>query len=41
VVDTIIVIIVSTVFGAWIYRQGKSIGSRKGFGVGLRRGRRR
>lgn len=27
--------------GAWLYKTGKSIGSRKGFNVGRHRGRRR
>jgi hypothetical protein len=40
-IEVIIVVIVVVGFGMWIYREGKRLGSRKGFGVGLRRGRQR
>lgn len=40
-VETIIVVIVVVGFGTWIYREGKRLGSRKAYGVGLHRGRRR
>lgn len=40
-IETIIVVIVLVGFGTWIFRQGKSLGSRKAYGVGLRRGRQR
>ncbi len=40
-IESVVVVIVILVFGAWVYREGKSLGSRKAYGVGLRRGRRR
>jgi hypothetical protein len=39
--ETIIIVIIVTGVGMWVYRQGKALGSRKAYGVGLRRGRQR
>jgi hypothetical protein len=38
--ETLITLIVLVLLCLWIYRAGKSIGSRKGYGVGRRHGRR-
>ena len=40
-IETIIVVVVVVVISTWIYHQGKVTGSRKAFGAGFRRGRRR
>jgi len=39
--ETIIVVIVLALIAHWIYKSGKREGSRKGFNVGIRKGRRR
>ena len=39
--ETIIIVIVVIGFGTLIYKEGKRLGSRKAYGVGLRRGRHR
>lgn len=40
-VEIVIVVVVVVGFGTWIYQEGKRLGSRKAYGVGLHRGRRR
>jgi hypothetical protein len=40
-IELVIVVVIVTGFGMWIYREGKRLGSRKAYSVGLRRGRRR
>jgi len=39
--DSLIVVIGLLGLGYWVYRNGKQIGSRKGFNAGRRRGRNR
>jgi len=39
-VDSIIGLLILAAAGYWLFRHGKHIGSRKGFGVGINRGRR-
>ena len=39
--ETLIVITVAVAILCWTYKSGKRIGSRKGYHVGFRRGRRR
>ena len=39
-VDSIIGLLIFVAAGYWLFRHGKHIGSRKGFGVGINRGRR-
>ncbi len=38
--DSIIGLLIFVATGYWLFRHGKHIGSRKGFGVGINRGRR-
>jgi hypothetical protein len=39
--ETVILFAVLFAIGLWVYRLGKSTGSRKAYGVGYRRGKRR
>jgi hypothetical protein len=39
--ETILIIAAIIVIGGWFYEQGKHVGSKKGFGVGRDRERRR
>ena len=39
--DTLIGLLLAAVIAAWVFRAGKSIGSRKGYGVGRSQSRRK
>jgi hypothetical protein len=39
--EMVVIVIVVTGIGMWVYREGKRFGSKKAYGVGLRRGRQR
>ena len=39
--EILIALLFAAVIAAWVFRAGKRIGSRKGFGVGRSRGRRK